>query len=164
MLRSPVSGSWEITHDPVTYGAGSWSRVHRQSGSAVASNRSPVWITSLTGPVRVPVDPVPRDVDPAADPHVLVALDVVEVARERRGAPGPAHEPHVQAERHHLRSVGALRIEDVEGVPNVGKPLVAGGEAAGQPELHVVVVEGVGNVRMRRQNPTRLPYSYIDST
>src|SRR4029453_16304235 len=51
MLRSPVSGSLEITHGPVTYGAGSWSRVHRQSGRAVASIRSPVWITSFTGPV-----------------------------------------------------------------------------------------------------------------
>src|SRR5438128_10513461 len=101
--------------------------------------------SSLSGPVRVLVDPVPRDVDPAADPHVVVALDVVEKARERRCAPGPAHEPHVQAERHHLWLVGALRIEDVEGVPYVSEPLVAGSEAAEQPELHVVVVEGVGN-------------------
>jgi len=38
------------------------------------------------------LDPVPGNIDPAADPHVLVALHVVEEVRERDGPSGPAHQ------------------------------------------------------------------------
>ena len=37
------------------------------------------------------------------DPDLLVRLDVVEEARQRRGAAGPADQAAVQADRHHLR-------------------------------------------------------------
>src|SRR5439155_24359364 len=91
-----------------------------------------------SGPVRVLFDPVPRDVDTAADPHVVVALEIVEEACERRGPPRPTYEPNVQAERHHLRLIGALRVEHVERVSRVGEPIIAGREATGKSELHVV--------------------------
>ena len=41
------------------------------------------------------LDPVPGDIDPPANPHLVVTLDVVEEPRERRGAPGPTDEAHV---------------------------------------------------------------------
>ena len=49
-------------------------------------------------------DPVARDVDPPADPDVRVLLDVVEEPLERRKAPRAPDQPHVEANRHHLRA------------------------------------------------------------
>ena len=60
---------------------------------------------------RVRRDPVPRDVDAARDPHLVVPLDVVEEARAApASASRPADQPAVQADRHHLRRVVAVRI------------------------------------------------------
>lgn len=47
------------------------------------------------GPAGVPLDPVARDVDAPADPHVAVGLDMVEETLERRETPGPADEARV---------------------------------------------------------------------
>src|SRR5947199_13117 len=81
----------------------------------------------------------------AGDPGVAVALNVIEEASERGEAAGPAGEPHVEADRHHLRRGRALRVEHVEGVAQVREEVVAGVEALRHAELHVVVVERVGN-------------------
>ena len=55
--------------------------------SALGSRNASVPASALR---RVGGDPVPRDVDAAADPHVLVLLDVVQEPFERRGSAGPA--------------------------------------------------------------------------
>src|SRR5262245_22433012 len=88
-------------------------------------------------PVRMLGVPLSPDVDAATDPRALVALDVVQKFREGGGAAGSTHEPEVEPERHHRRLVGALPVENVEGVADVGEPLVARAETAGQPEFHV---------------------------
>src|SRR3989449_2665412 len=46
--------------------------------------------------------------------------------------------------------LGALGVEHVEGVPQVREEIVAGVEALGRPELHVVVVERIRDDQMRR--------------
>src|SRR5262245_10841368 len=53
-----------------------------------------------SGSIGMLLDPVPGDVHPAADPHGVVALHVVEEARECGGSPWPAHQPHVEPDRH----------------------------------------------------------------
>ena len=50
---------------------------------------------------------------------------MVEEARERRGPPGPAHEPHMQSYAHHPGMVGAFGVQHVEAVSGVGDPVVA---------------------------------------
>src|SRR6267378_2882416 len=62
--------------------------------------------------IRMVFHPVPGNVDAPANPHPVVPRDVIEEVRERAGAPGPSHEPHVQADRHHLRMVDALGVEE----------------------------------------------------
>src|SRR5438093_1627878 len=73
-----------------------------------------------SGPVWVLLDPVSRDVDPAADPHAVVPLDVVEEAREGGGPARPPHEPHVIA----LDLLADELI--VDPLPAVAHDLVAG--------------------------------------
>ena len=90
-------------------------------------------------------DPVPGDVDAPRDPDLLVRRDVIEETRQRRGAPGTADEPAMQADRHHLRRGLAFRIERVESVLQIGEELVAGIEALRRGEAHVVGVERIGH-------------------
>ena len=45
--------------------------------------------------------------------------------------------------------IGALRVEHVERVSRVGEPIIAGREATGKSELHVVDVQGVGDDQVR---------------
>ena len=72
-----------------------------------------------------------RDIDAAADPHVIAPLDVVEESLERAHAPGPSDEPAVQPDRHHPRARGRLGVEDVERVAHVLEPLATGVGAGG---------------------------------
>ena len=59
-------------------------------------------------------DPVAGDVDAPRHPDPLMRRDVIEEARERRGAARAADEAAMEADRHHLRRGLALRIERVE--------------------------------------------------
>ena len=83
-------------------------------------------------------DPVPRDVDAPGDPHVFMARDVIEKARERRRAPRAPDQPRVQSDRQHLRRVQTARIafgvERVERVAQIREELVAAVEALGGGE------------------------------
>ena len=87
------------------------------------------------------------------DPDPVDACDVVEKTRERGGAAGPAGQPAVQADRHHLRRALAFGVEHVEAVAQIGEEVVAGGEALRVDEAHVVGVERVGNDQVRPFGP-----------
>src|SRR4051812_38483251 len=69
---------------------------------------------------RVRRGPVAGDVGAAADPYPVMAHYVLDKADQRRGAPGMAGEPHVQSDRHHTRPVGALFVQQVEAVAQIG--------------------------------------------
>ena len=94
---------------------------------------------------RVMGDPVTRDVRAPADPDVLMPRDVIQEALERLAASGPAAEPAVQADRHHLRRVFAFPIETVEGRAQVVRELGGGRKAIHCRKAHVVAIEGVRN-------------------
>src|SRR3569623_3713821 len=94
----------------------------------------------FTGMPRVPV---PGDLDPAAEPDVLVAQGVADEPLDACELAGPAAEAAVQAYRHHLRPFLALGVEHVEGVLEVAEELLAGGPAAAC-EAHVVRLQRIG--------------------
>ena len=97
-------------------------------------------------------DPVPGDVHALADPDPVVPEDEVEESHQRRGTRRVARQPTVQTHREHLRGLRSLRIEDVEGIPQVGEELLPRVEALGGGEAHVVGVQGVGHDEV---GPTR---------
>src|SRR3989344_155769 len=74
---------------------------------------------------RVRGTPMAGDVDAAADPHVLMGLDVIQEFLQRAHAPWAAQQAAVHADAQHLGAVQAVRvtfrIEYVEGVAQVGK-------------------------------------------
>src|ERR1700679_1401257 len=90
---------------------------------------------ALSGVMRVPV---PRDLDSLADPHMRVPEDVLEEARQPGNARPMADHAGLQADRHHLRLLGALAIEPVEcvAVPR----LVVGARGEGPRRVLGVVV------------------------
>src|SRR5215207_9708079 len=88
-------------------------------------------------------DPVACDVEAAGDPNVLVLHHVVEQTLEAGRAGRMAAEPHVEPDRHHLRLLGALAVEHVEGIADKGEPRVRGSDPAGV--LAVVVDQRIGN-------------------
>src|SRR5260221_1898966 len=96
----------------------------------------------------VPSMPVPRDIDAAADPHFVVTLHVVEEAGEAGEATGSPDEAAMQPDRHHLRPLLPFRVEHVETVAQIGEELLAGIEALGGGEAHVVGVERIGHDEM----------------
>src|SRR4051794_36512803 len=55
--------------------------------------------------------PMPGDVDPARDPHVGLALDIVEKLFQAADAGRLADHPHVQPDRHHPRTSRAFAVE-----------------------------------------------------
>src|SRR5262245_15618156 len=91
-------------------------------------------------PIRVVLTPMAGDIHAAADPHLAVALYVVEKAREPRGAPGVPDHPAMHPDRHHLRRGRAFRVEHVEGVLAVREEVVAGAEPGRCAVLGVVGV------------------------
>src|SRR3954447_11195172 len=82
--------------------------------------------------------PMLGDVEPARNPYALACGDVIEKARQARRAPGPAGEPAMQPDRHHLGGALALGIEQVERVLEIGEEFLAGAEPLGIDEAHVV--------------------------
>src|SRR3954451_10065725 len=87
--------------------------------------------------------PVPSDVDPPAQPHTFMTLDVVDESDEARCTPRPPYEPTMKADAHHLRSSLPLPIERVEAVLEIGEELVPSVEALSRRKPHVVCVESV---------------------
>jgi hypothetical protein len=86
--------------------------------------------------------PVPRNVDAAADPDLLMLLDMVQKALQRHDAAGPSQQAAMHAHAQHLGCVQASRrafgIERVKAVAQVGKEVVGLGKALGQRKAHVV--------------------------
>ena len=102
--------------------------------------------------------PVARDVDPPRHPHARPRQCVVEKARQRGQARRPPDQAAVQPDREHLRRPRlAFRVEAVEGVAQVGEELLAGREAAGGREAHVVGVERVRHDEVRAVAATPRP-------
>ena len=77
------------------------------------------------GSMGMPGDPVPRDVDAAAYPDPVVALDVIEEPLEPGETAGPAQQPAMHADRQHLRPLGAFGVEHVEGIAQIREELLA---------------------------------------
>src|SRR5258708_33778436 len=87
-----------------------------------------------------------RDIDTAAKPNRLEAAHVLEQADEARAAPRPADKPIMQPYGKKLgRALGALAIEDIEGISHVGEKMLAGREAAIFIETVVVCLIQVCN-------------------
>src|SRR5580658_566496 len=90
--------------------------------------------------------PVLGDRGACGQPNPLVALHVLDEARQCADAAGPADEPAVQADAHHARLPrGALAVQPVESIPAVAEELLPGAEIAAALQAAVVVVEAVGN-------------------
>ena len=98
---------------------------------------------------RVIRDPVLGDVDAPAQPHAVVPFDVIEKSHEGAQPSGPPGQTHVKPHRHHPGGVSAFRVEHVEGIPEVDEEVLGGAEALRCPELHVVVVERIGDHEVR---------------
>src|SRR5205814_1125102 len=122
--------------------------------------------TGIASRRRETLDPVPRDVLAPADPDLAAAADVLDEPDQRLGPAGMAGEAHVQPDRHHARTLGALVIEQVEAVAQICESVAAIASAAGgfasNARAQANSVTGTWyRVKMRcsRQNPTLLPYS-----
>nr|GEU28080.1 hypothetical protein [Tanacetum cinerariifolium] len=106
-----------------------------------------------SGVIRVHGAPVVGDIDAAGDPHLVVALHVIEEARQRGQARRPAHDAAVQADGQHLGRVQpgrvALGVQHVEGVLQIVEELRARVETLGGGKAHVVGVERVGHDQLR---------------
>src|SRR3984957_5125185 len=83
-------------------------------------------------------DPVTRDVEPGWNPDAVVGERIVEESRERERASGPANEPAVQADRHHLGRDIAFGVERIERILEIGVELIAGVEALRGGEAHII--------------------------
>src|SRR5690242_2120505 len=95
------------------------------------------------------LDPMARDIEPAADPDLVALDEVVEEFGQSVRAAGPAGDPAMKPDRHHPRRGLALVIELVEAVLEIGEEVIAGADAAGESEFRVVGVERVGDDEMR---------------
>ena len=95
--------------------------------------------------------PVPRDVDAARDPNLVVRLHVVDELRQPHGPAGPPDEAAVQPHRHHLRAAAAaFLVKAVEAVLEILEEVLAGVEALRRCKAHVVGVERVGDDEVLR--------------
>ena len=74
------------------------------------------------------MQPVPGNLDAAADPDLLVLLHMVQKALQRHDAPGASCQAAMQADAQHLgriQSVGiAFGIKRIEAVPQVGVKVI----------------------------------------
>jgi hypothetical protein len=62
--------------------------------------------------------PVACDIDASTEPYPVVALEVVEKARQRRRTPGSPDESAVQTDRHHFGRDLSLGVEDAVLTPS----------------------------------------------
>ena len=93
--------------------------------------------------------PVLGDIDATGDPYLVVGLDVIEEAFQRREASRSSGDPTVQPDGEHLGCRVALGVEHVEGVTQVLEEVLTVVEALGAGEAHVIGVQGVGDDEMR---------------
>jgi hypothetical protein len=93
--------------------------------------------------------PVPRDVDTAAEPDPLDAPHIVEEFYQARGTRRATDQAVVQADGHQRGVVGALSIEEVEGITHVPIKIIGVCEAMALVATVVVGFVGVGNNEMR---------------
>src|SRR5919108_3915188 len=100
--------------------------------------------TSLRG--REMRAPVPGDRRARRYPHPVSPAHVSEEAVERARPPWPAHDPAVQANRHHPATVF---VQVLERVHEVREEVVARDESVDEQELEVVRVEGVRDHELR---------------
>ena len=75
--------------------------------------------------------PVSGNVDAPADPDAVVALQVIQEPLQCGEAPGPAKQPAVHADRHHLGMLGAFGVEHVERVAQVFEKMACRVEPCG---------------------------------
>ena len=93
--------------------------------------------------------PVPHDVDTAAEPDPLDAPHIVEEFYQARGTRRATDQAVMQADGHQLGVLGALFIEEVEGIPHVPIKIIGVCEAMALVATVVVGFVGVGNNEMR---------------
>src|SRR5215831_18952970 len=93
--------------------------------------------------------PVPRDVDTAAEPDPLDAPHIIEELYQARSTRRATDQAVVQADGHQRGVLGALFIEEVEGIPHVPIKIIGMCEAMALVTAVVVGFVGVGNNQMR---------------
>ena len=99
--------------------------------------------------VWLPLLLVPRDVDTAAEPDPLDAPHVVEEFYQARGTRRTTDQAVVQADGHQLGVLGALFVEEVEGVPHVLIKIIGVCEAMALITAVVIGFVGVRDNEMR---------------
>src|SRR5579859_7177788 len=82
--------------------------------------RNCAWVRSLTG-MRMPLAPVPRDLDAAAEPDVTMDERMPQEPLQPGQLPGPSGQAAVQADGQHLRRGLPLGVEHVEGVAQIDR-------------------------------------------
>src|SRR5688572_29612284 len=88
----------------------SWALIARSTRGSALIGPGPISSLGaglMGSAMRMLLQPVLGDIDAAREPHLLAA-HVFQEALERSEPPGPAHEPAVQAHRHHARGSRAL--------------------------------------------------------
>src|SRR5262245_12035081 len=94
-------------------------------GPGPISSRSGGFRSSNNSAMRMVLQPVARDVEPARDPHFFW----FDVTNESLQGSQPARAPHqtaMQADRHHA---SAFSVQDIETIFQVGKKVIAAIEA-----------------------------------
>ena len=81
------------------------------------------------------------------DPDPIEAADIVQKPHQPRGTAGPAGETAMQADRHHFRRALAFAVEKIEAVAQIGKEIVAVGEALRVDEAHSLASSVYGMIR-----------------
>jgi hypothetical protein len=83
------------------------------------------------------------DINPPADPDILVLLNVIQKSSQRGSAARATYQPAVQTNAHHLGAFIGLAVQYVERVPQIGKELVAGIKPLIGGKAHVIVVQRI---------------------
>ena len=89
--------------------------------------------------------PMARNIDAPADPDLVVLLDMIDESFEGMNTPGPTDQPAMQTDRHHPRNSGALNVERIETVAQIGEKLLARVESLRRCKTYVVCIEGIGH-------------------
>src|SRR4051794_23006680 len=98
-------------------------------------------------------DPVSRDVDTPANPHVLVLENIVQKSFQRGNTPGPSNDSCMQTDGQHLRRIEpggiSFAIQRVKRVTRVVKELRTRVEPLYSSKTHVIAVECIGHHEVR---------------